>query len=56
MTTTPEFSRVIAVEGIIPDKVRRESIEATEEECAALAQRFDLKSLSGLKAKHPARL
>jgi uncharacterized metal-binding protein YceD (DUF177 family) len=51
MTTTPEFSRLIAVEGIIPDKVRRESIEATEEECVALAQRFDLKSLSGLKAK-----
>lgn len=51
MTTPPEFSRVIAVEGIIPDKIRRESIEATEEECAALAQRFDLQSLSGLKAK-----
>ena len=51
MTTTPEFPRPVAIEGIIPDKPRRESVTATEEECAALAQRFDLKSLSGLKAK-----
>lgn len=50
MTATPEFSRPISIEGITPDKVRKESVEATEEECAALAQRFDLRGLSGLKA------
>lgn len=47
----PEFSRLIAIEGITPDKTRAEEIEATEEECAALAQRFDLRGLSGLKAR-----
>jgi uncharacterized metal-binding protein YceD (DUF177 family) len=51
MATPPEFSRPIAVEGIIPDKPRIEKIEATEAECAALAKRFDLQSLSDLKAK-----
>ncbi len=50
MTIQPEFSRLIAIEGIIPDKGRREHVEASKEECAALAKRFDLKSLSGLKA------
>ncbi len=50
MTATPEFSRPIAIEGIIPDKVRKETIEATEAECAALAKRLDLRDLSGLKA------
>ena len=47
----PEFSRLIAIEGITPDKVRKEAIEASEAECAALAERFDLRELSGLKAK-----
>lgn len=51
MTATPEFSRLIAVEGITPDRVRKEAVEATEEECAALAERFDLRGLSGLKAQ-----
>ena len=51
MATTPEFSRLISIEGIIPDKARRESIIASDEECAALAKRFDLRSLSGLKAR-----
>jgi uncharacterized metal-binding protein YceD (DUF177 family) len=51
MTTQPEFSRLIAIDGIIPDKPRLERVEASVEECAALAKRFDLKSLSGLKAK-----
>jgi len=51
MASTPEFSRPISIEGITPDKLRKESVEATEEECAALAQRFDLRSLSGLTAK-----
>lgn len=49
-TPTPEFSRPIAIEGLTPDKERRETIEATEEECAALAKRFDLRELSGFKA------
>jgi len=51
MTIQPEFSRPLAIDGIIPDKPRFEQIEASVEECAALAQRFDLQSLSGLKAK-----
>lgn len=50
MTATPEFSRPISVEGITPDKIRAEAVEATPEECAALAKRFDLRALSGLKA------
>ena len=51
MTTHPEFSRLIAIEGIIPDKPRLEHIVASDEECAALAKRFDLQSLSDLEAK-----
>src|ERR1035437_2805111 len=57
MTTAPEFSRLpefsrpIMIEGIIPDKARLEQVEASADECAALAKRFDLQSLSGLKAK-----
>lgn len=47
----PEFSRLIAIEGITPDKVRKEAVEASDAECAALAKRFDLRELSGLKAK-----
>lgn len=50
MAKVAEFSRLIAVEGIAPDKVRKETIEATPQECAALAKRFDLRELSGLKA------
>lgn len=48
--STPEFSRPIAVEGLIADKTRHEVIEATPEECEALARRFDLRELSGFKA------
>jgi uncharacterized metal-binding protein YceD (DUF177 family) len=51
MAAHPEFSRLIAIEGITPDKVRKEAIEASEAECAALAKRFDLRELSNLKAK-----
>jgi uncharacterized metal-binding protein YceD (DUF177 family) len=51
MTATPEFSRLVAIEGLIPDKTRQETVEATEEECAALAKRFDLRAISGLKAR-----
>lgn len=47
----PEFSRCISIEGITPDKIRKETIEATEEECVALAKRFDLRELSGFKAE-----
>ena len=50
MTTQPEFSRVLAVEGLTPDKVRKETVEATAKECAALAKRFDLRELSNFKA------
>lgn len=49
--STPEFSRPLAVEGLIADKTRHEIIEATPEECAALAKRFDLRELSGFKAR-----
>lgn len=48
--TTPELSRIV-----IADKVTTgggfEIVTATEAECAALAERFDLVSVSGLKAK-----
>lgn len=50
MTTQPEFSRVLAVEGLTPDKVRKETVEANAKECAALAKRFDLRELSNFKA------
>ena len=50
MAAHPEFSRLIAIEGITPDKVRKETIEANAKECAALAERFDLRELSNLKA------
>lgn len=51
MTRPPEFSRPVPLEGIMPDRERIEKIGATEAECAALAKRFDLRSLSGLKAR-----
>lgn len=51
MTAQPEFSRLIAIEGITPDKIRKETIEANAKECEALARRFDLRELSGLTAK-----
>lgn len=51
MTATPEFSRLIAIEGISPDKTRHETITASEEECAALAQRFGLRELFDFTAK-----
>lgn len=47
---SPEFSRLIAIEGITPDKTRSEKIDATEEECEALAARFGLRHLANLKA------
>jgi uncharacterized metal-binding protein YceD (DUF177 family) len=50
MTGQAEFSRLIAIEGITPDKIRKETVEASEAECQALARRFDLRELSGLKA------
>ncbi len=50
MTHTREFSRPVAIEGIIANRERIEKIEATKAECAALAKRFDLRSLDYLKA------
>ena len=50
MTVPPEFSRLIAVDSIVPNRDRIEKIEASDDECAALAKRFDLRSLSGLAA------
>lgn len=50
MSDKPEFSRPIAIEGITPDKTRHETVEATKEERAALAMRFDLRELENLKA------
>lgn len=50
MTSAPELSRLIAVESIIPNRPRTEKLEASAAECAALAKRFDLRSLTGLKA------
>lgn len=47
---TPEFSRLIAAEGIAPDKTRHEPVEATKDECAALAKRLELRQLDNLKA------
>jgi len=46
----PEFSRLIAIEGIIPDKVRKESVEATADECTALAERMGVRKIESLKA------
>lgn len=46
----PEFSRLIAIEGIAPDKKRKEAISASEEECAALAARFGIRSLRNVSA------
>ena len=51
MTLQPEFSRVIAIEGIAPDKTRKETIAASAAECDALARRFDLRGLSNFKAR-----
>jgi uncharacterized metal-binding protein YceD (DUF177 family) len=50
-TAKPEFSRLIAIEGIAPDKKRKEEIAASEEECAALAARFGLRSLRNFTAE-----
>lgn len=49
-TAKPEFSRLIAIDGVAPDKTRKESIVADDAECAALAERMGLRSLSGFSA------
>ena len=49
-TAKPEFTRLIAIEGIAPDKTRKESIKADDAECAALAERMGLRSLSNFSA------
>lgn len=50
MYAAPELSRLLSIEGIVPDKLREESVVATEQECAALAKRLDLRELENLKA------
>lgn len=50
MTPKIEFSRTIAVEGLSLDKVREETIEATAQECADLAERFGIREISNFKA------
>jgi uncharacterized metal-binding protein YceD (DUF177 family) len=47
----PELSRLLSIEGIIPDKTREEIITATADECAELAARLDLRELESLTAK-----
>lgn len=49
-TAKSEFSRLIAIDGIAPDKVRKESIKADAKECAALAERMGLRSLANVTA------
>ena len=51
MNTAFEFSRPLALEQVLPHKPRQEDIAATADECAALAARFDLKSLSVLQSR-----
>lgn len=46
----PEFSRLIAIDGIAPDKIRKESIKADDAECAALAERMGLRQLKNFLA------
>ncbi len=50
MYPAPEFSRLLSIEGIVPDKLREESVTATPDECAALAARLDLREMDSLKA------
>lgn len=51
MTAPLEFSRPLSIEGIIPDRPRRETVEADDAERAALARRFGLQSLDKLRAE-----
>lgn len=50
MTMTPEFTRRIAIDAIGAE-VSTHSIEASADECAALATRFDLEAIASLSAK-----
>ena len=49
-SAAPEFSRIIGLHEW-GDGTRERSIEATPEECAALARRFGLRALSRLEAR-----
>lgn len=51
MDHTPEFSRLLSIEGMVPDKTREEIVTATPAECEALAARLDLRELEDLKAE-----
>jgi Large ribosomal RNA subunit accumulation protein YceD len=55
MNINHEFTRLIGIEGITPDKTRFENVEATPEECAAVAKRLDLRELSNFKAWYEIR-
>ena len=50
MQEKSEFSRLMQVEGLILDKVRTETFEATPEECVALAARFGIPGVDSVKA------
>lgn len=50
MQHAPEFSRLLSIEGIVPDKLREETITATADECAELAARLDVRELENLRA------
>lgn len=50
MNAAPELSRPLSIEGIVPDKLREETVTATPEECTALAKRLDLRELENLTA------
>lgn len=50
MSVKPELSRLVAIEGISTDRARAEVITATEAECVALAERFEIRTLENVKA------
>lgn len=47
----PEFSRYVDIDDIKDNQTITKELTATDEECAALARRFGLKEIKGLKAK-----
>ena len=47
LTTDPEFSRLLSIEDIHEGEIK---LEATEEERAALSQRFDIEGIEKLEA------
>ncbi len=49
--STPEFSRPVALDSLVPDRERVDNFTASDAECAALAKRFDIRSLSDFKGR-----